>query len=79
MATNYRLCKYPANGFGNKNGLSYLMNEFGEKFEFKNEYDRVLDERFWTIELPVYGIQNGDTINEIVEKLKLMGLVIKKW
>ena len=76
---SYKLCKYPANGFGSKNNQLYLLDQMGKIYDFKNEYDDVLDERFWVIELPVIGQFHGKTIEEIVDALKVHDVKISKW
>lgn len=77
--SSYKLCKYPANGFGSKNNQFYLLDKLGNRYDFKNEYDSVIDELFWIIELPVIGQFNGKTIEEIVDTLKTHDVKISKW
>ena len=79
MTTSYKLCKYPSNGFGSKNNQFYLINQFGHIFEFISEYDRELDERFWSIEIPGYGQFNGATVREIVDTMILHDIKITRW
>lgn len=76
---SYKLCRYPDNGFGEKNNQFYLMNQLGQRFDFTNEYDDILDERFWRIELPGLGDFNGNTIEEIVETMKVNCIKVDKW
>ena len=38
MKTKLRLCRYPANGFGEKANKYYLLDQFGHIFEIENEY-----------------------------------------
>lgn len=79
MKYSYKLCKYPSNGFGGKNNQFYLLDKLGTRYDFVNEYDHVLDERFWVIELPGLGQFNGKTIDEIVDTLKTYEVKIAKW
>lgn len=79
MTTSYKLCKYPSNGYGSKNNQFYLINQFGHIFEFTSEYDRELDEKFWSIEIPGYGQFNGATVREIVDTMKLYDIKITRW
>lgn len=72
------LCQYPNNGFGGKNNQFYLLDQFGHRFDFKNEYDKDLDERFWSMEI------NGQTFTgnsplDIVETMKINEYKIRKW
>lgn len=55
------------------------MDQLGTHYDFINEYDHVLDERFWTIELPAIGQFNGETIDEIIEILKVHDVKVTKW
>lgn len=79
MNMKLMLCQYPENGFGAKKGQYYLMNQLGHRFDFTNEYDRVLDERFYHIELPGMGEFNGETVDEIIEDIKLHDVDVCKW
>lgn len=79
MKYSYKLCKYPGNGLGSKNNQFYLLDQLGTRYDFKNEYDRVLDEMFWVIELPGLGQFNGKTVDEIVDTLKVYDVKITKW
>lgn len=79
MKYSYKLCKYPGNGWGSKNNQFYLLDQLGTRYDFKNEYDRVLDEMFWVIELPGLGQFNGKTVDEIVDTLKVYDVKITKW
>ena len=76
---SYKICRYPNNGFGSKNSQFYLMDQLGTHYDFINEYDHILDERFWTIELPAIGQFNGETIDEIIEILKVHDVKVTKW
>lgn len=76
---SYKLCRYPQNGFGSKNCQFYLLDQLGEIYDFKNEYDSVLDERFWVIELPGLGQFNGETVDEVVESLKAIDVKVTRW
>lgn len=79
MAYSYKLCRYPKNGWGSKNNQFYLLDQLGTRYDFVNEYDRVLDEMFWVIELPGLGQFNGKTVDEIVETLKANCVKVTKW
>lgn len=56
-----------------------MLDQLGKIYDFKNEYDSVLDERFWVIELPGLGQFNGETVDEVVESLKAIDVKVTRW
>lgn len=40
----FMLCQYPAQGFGGKSGQWYLLDVWGNRYDIKDEYDKVLSE-----------------------------------
>ena len=40
----FMLCQYPGNGFGSKNNQFYLLDQWGNKFDIVDEYDKELEE-----------------------------------
>lgn len=79
MKKSLKLCTYPQEGFGGKCGQKYLLDQFGNKYHFQTEYDKELDERFWTIEIDNVQ-EHGDSPQDIVEKLRdLYEFDIKEW
>ena len=74
----YMLCKYPENGFGNKANNYYLLDEYGTRYDFKDEYDRVLEEMIVVINIPNYCL-SGASVSELVSDLKGLGVSIRKW
>lgn len=66
-----RKCKYPENGFGGKAGKPYLIDQFGNIFEFEHYYDKINNEMMLKIE--IYGKEYyGDSISDIIEDLGSM-------
>ena len=66
----YMLCQYPSNGFGSKNGTFYLLDVFGNKYGFLDEYDKTLGEMNKIISV------NGTTycersMDEIIERIEM--------
>ena len=70
-------CKYPKNGFGGKSGMMYLLDQFGNIYDLKDEYDSILDERYYYLvdrdgQTPYFaqgitGRQPSDLIVNLVE------------
>jgi len=40
----FMLCQYPDNGFGSKNNQYYLLDQWGNKYDITDEYDKELEE-----------------------------------
>lgn len=78
MAKSLKVCTYPETGFGSKNGQKYLIDQFGNRYDFKSEYDECLDERFWTIEIGSLQ-EHGNTPSEIIDRLRHDGWDIREW
>ena len=38
----FMLCKYPAQGFGEKSGKFYLLDVFGNRYDITDEYDKTM-------------------------------------
>lgn len=67
------LCRYPDNGFGSKNGMFYLLDVFGNKYEIRDEYDKTLDEmnKVVTINDSVYGFYCESSMDRLIERIEL--------
>ena len=78
----FMLCQYPAQGFGGKSGQYYLMDQFGNKFEIKDEYDKTLAEMNKVVRLGDYV---GDTycestIDELISTIEVdRDTKIERW
>jgi len=76
---SFKLCHYPKNGFGGKNGQPYLIDQFGNKYEFELDNTPDTANRDWSITIGTISM-SGDSPSEIVEELKTtFGFDIKKW
>ena len=64
-----RYTTYPPTGFGDKSGQIYIIDELGHIYDFASEYDNVLDERFWWIDLPIVGHITGKSPMEIIDEI----------
>ena len=51
MTTKLRLCRYPDNGFGEKNNKFYLLDVFGNVFNIKEEYSHNMVEYVVEVEI----------------------------
>ena len=78
MEKNLKVCVYPNNGFGEKNGMKYLLDQFGNRFDFSSEYDKALDERYWYLQANCK-YYTGETPAEVIEKMREDGYIIKEW
>ena len=59
--------------------MPYLIDQFGNKYDFKSEYDKALDERYWVVEIGAVCVHGHDT-DDIVSELKTgYGFDVKKW
>lgn len=75
---SYKLCRYPTNGFGDKNSKFYLLDQFGNRFEIKDELDPVLNERFYTIDLDGRAFWGKD-ITDLVDRIRDCFIKVDKW
>lgn len=68
----FMLCQYPAQGFGGKSGQYYLMDQFGNKFEIENEYDKTLAEINKVVRLGdgVYDVYCGSSLDELISVIE---------
>lgn len=76
------LCRYPNNGFGEKNGMFYLLDVFGHKYDIENEYDKTLDEMNKVVRLGegVYDVYCENTLDELISAIELRyDTKIEKW
>ena len=75
MAKSLRVCEYPKNGFGEKNGRWYLLDQFGNKYDFVQDKDS----HDWSVS--VFGVtMSAENIPQLVQDLTdTFGWDIKKW
>ena len=79
MTRKFMLCRYPINGFGTKNGMFYLLDVFGNKYDICNDYDKELDEMNKLV------VINDNwycerTIDELIKTLEMrFDTKIEKW
>ena len=79
MKTTYRYSKYPKTGFGSKSGQLYILDAMGRRYDFNCEFDDVLKEVLWTLDLPE-GHFVGEDPEGIIEVFNESGVgSIKKW
>lgn len=64
-----RYATYPQTGFGDKSGQIYIIDELGHIYDFTSEYDKVLEERFWWIDLPGVGHVTGKSPMDIIDEI----------
>lgn len=65
-----RFSRYPDNGSGAKCGQLYIIDQWGQIYDFTHEYDNVLNEWFWYIDIPGIGHWTGESPRSIIETLK---------
>ena len=78
MKKSYKLCRYPNDGFGDKKGKFYLLDQFGNRFEIQDELDPVLNERFYTIDLDGRTFWGND-IADLVDRIRDCFIKVTKW
>lgn len=77
MTTKLRLCRYPDNGFGEKNNKFYLLDVFGNVFNIKEEYSHNMGED--VVEVEIYGkLYQSDTRQNLIN-FALADFKITKW
>ena len=76
---SFKLCRYPQSGHGDKKGQKYLLDQFGHKYDFVNEFENVLGEMYWYIDLPGCGFFSGATVDEIIDVMKAKLIDVKEW
>lgn len=82
MERKFMLCQYPKNGFGEKCGKYYLLDVYGNKYDIKNEYDKVLDEMELVVKIndSPFGIFHGKTMKDLIETIELnLDTKIEEW
>lgn len=72
MKRKFMLCRYPKNGFGKKNGMYYLLDVWGNKFDIENEYDKTVDERLYVVRIndSAYGVYSEISIDKLIERIE---------
>lgn len=79
MNRKFMLCRYPNNGFGSKNGMFYLLDVFGNKYDIVDDYDNTLDEMNKLVIINDYPYCES-TIDELIETLEMrFDTKIEKW
>lgn len=82
MKRKFMLCQYPAQGFGGMSGEFYLLDVFGNRYEIKDAYDKVLGEMYKVVKIndSFYGTYSADTVEGLVEAVEIaLGTKIVKW
>ena len=79
MDRKFMLCRYPKNGYGEKNNQFYLLDVFGNTYDIVNEYDKHLDETEKVVRLP-HAIFSRPTLNELISAIEeYTNTKIVKW
>ena len=69
------LCQYPTQGFGGKSGMFYLLDVWGNRYDIKDEYDKVLGETnkvvCLTDNIHNFGTFCESTMEKLIERIEL--------
>jgi len=68
----FMLCQYPDNGFGSKNNQYYLLDQWGNKYDITDEYDKELEEMNRVVHLGEgpFNTYCASTTDELIKTLE---------